>query len=248
MTHNNHSNQTEPAQGSNKTIFIIEDDEEIARIVSHALKEFGFHTEHFRTGATLQNRLRSKSPDLCIVDLQLPDIDGTQLVRALQDKCDCGILILTGRHDISDRVLGLELGADDYMPKPFEPRELVARVRSILRRYERSSKTSDKRGPIARFAGWTFDTGNHNLTSPTSEDISLSTAEAHLLHLLLQNTNRLLTRDQLMRERGMSAFDRSIDVRISRLRRKIEPDPQNPSMIKTVYGAGYLMCTTVEWE
>jgi DNA-binding response OmpR family regulator len=159
------------------------------------------------------------------------------------------VLILTGRNDVTDRVLGLELGADDYIVKPFEPRELVARVRSILRRYQRAAST-DTTGErsTARFAGWTFDANRHALTAPDDREVSLSAAEAGLLATLLRRPNKILSREQLLGERDVDPFDRSIDVRISRLRRKLDDDPQNPRMIKTVYGAGYLFSAQVEWR
>lgn len=231
-----------------KPIFVIEDDVEVARIVIRSLTEFGFQTEHFRTGRDLRRRLKKEEPGLCVIDLQLPDVDGMELVRELQEKHDCGILILTGRHDLTDRVVGLEMGADDYVSKPFEPRELVARVRSILRRHATPSSPSKTMHAIARFAGWTFDANRFVLIAPDGKEVALSTAEARLLQMLLENANRILTREQLMRERDLAPYDRSIDVRISRLRQKLEPDPRNPQLIKTVYGAGYLMSTTVAWD
>ena len=235
--------------GSRETpalIFLIEDEPEIARIVARALADFGFESEWFRTGAEVTRRLRTRTPDLCICDLGLPDIDGMELVRQLRGQVGCGVLILTGRGYTADRVMGLELGADDYIVKPFEPRELVARIRSILRRCDRTPPSTDSR-TRAEFSGWRFDASANALTSPTGEDHALSTAEAQLLRVFIENPNRILTREQLLGERNISPFDRSIDVRISRLRRKIEPNPGNPKIIKTVYGAGYLFSSTVTW-
>jgi DNA-binding response OmpR family regulator len=231
----------------NRPIFVIEDDVEVGRIVCRSLEQFGFHAEHFRTRRELLQRLRKQEPSLCIVDLQLPDADGMELVRELQQKHHCGILILTGRQDVADRVVGLEMGADDYVSKPFEPRELVARVRSILRRQIVHPGAARQDHTVARFSGWVFDASRYHLTAADGTEIPLSAAEARLLQTLLENANRILTREQLMRDRDLAPTDRSIDVRISRLRRKIEPDPHNPQIIKTVYGAGYLMSTTVVW-
>ena len=157
--------------------------------------------------------------------------------------------MLTARGEPLDRILGLEMGADDYLPKPFEPRELIARVRSILRRYPGPVVLpADPAQRIAEFAGWRFAPGSNTLSSADGESSTLSTAEAQLLKTMLQHPNRILTREQLMGERNLSSFDRSIDVRISRLRRKLEDDPQNPKLIKTVYGAGYLFACAVVWR
>lgn len=233
----------------NPIIFVLEDEPDIARLICSSLAEYGFRCEHLRTGRDLLVRARSTTPDLCIVDLGLPDMDGMQVVRQLQEGTPCAVLILTGRNDVTDRVLGLELGADDYIVKPFEPRELVARVRSILRRYQRSAATEAiTERNIASFAGWIFDGNRHTLTAPDGREIGLSAAEAGLLATLLRRPNKILSREQLLGERDVDPFDRSIDVRISRLRRKLDDDPQNPRLIKTVYGAGYLFAAQVSWQ
>ena len=230
------------------TIFVLEDDPEVARLICMSLSEYGFRCEHQSTGRQLLARARQSAPDLCIVDLGLPDMDGMQVVRELQDGSPCAVLILTGRNDVTDRVLGLELGADDYIVKPFEPRELVARVRSILRRYQRAPAVEPAERSLARFASWAFDASRHTLTAPDGREISLSAAEAGLLATLLRRPNKILSREQLLGERDVDPFDRSIDVPISRLRRKLDDDPQNPRLIKTVYGAGYLFSAQVAWE
>lgn len=236
-------------EASPSTIFVLEDEPEIARLICASLTEYGFRCEHLATGRQLLSRARQQTPDLCIVDLGLPDMDGMQVVRELQDGSPCAVLILTGRNDVTDRVLGLELGADDYIVKPFEPRELVARVRSILRRYQRSAPMeSVGEKTIAHFAGWIFDSGRHAMTAPDGREVSLSAAEASLLAVLLRRPNKIFSREQLLGERDVDPFDRSIDVRISRLRRKLDDDPQNPKLIKTVYGAGYLFAAQVNWE
>ena len=238
-----------PIVPSQARIFVLEDDPEVARLICMSLAEYGFRCEQMRAGRQLLERARQLAPDLCIVDLGLPDMDGMQVVRELQDGSPCAVLILTGRNDVTDRVLGLELGADDYIVKPFEPRELVARVRSILRRYQRApAAEAPSERKLARFAGWSFDANRHALTAPDGREISLSAAEAGLLATLLRRPNKILSREQLLGERDVDPFDRSIDVRISRLRRKLDDDPQNPKLIKTVYGAGYLFSAQVEWQ
>lgn len=232
-----------------KHVCIIEDDEDVGNVIRSALQDFGFETSLCRSAAELYRHIARRVPDLCIVDLGLPDVDGMDVVRQLQAQHDCGILILTGRGYVGDRIMGLEMGADDYVAKPFDPRELVARVRSILRRSSAGSRT-DSREPsdIASFGDWSFNTGNNMLISQDGRNWTLSTAETQLLNVFLARPNRILTREQLLCVRDVSPFDRSIDVRISRLRRKLEIDPQNPKLIRTVYGAGYLFSAEVHWD
>ena len=228
-------------------VFIVEDEPDIARLISSSLAEYGFSSETFGTGRALLARARKVQPELAILDLGLPDMDGLQVLRELQEQHPCAALILTGRDGLTDRVLGLELGADDYLVKPFEPRELVARVRSILRRYQKAATSEPAPHGGARFCGWHFDLDRLTLSADDGREVSLSAAEAALLQSLLKRPNKILSREQLIGERELDPFDRSIDVRISRLRRKLEDDPQDPKIIKTVYGAGYLLCATVEW-
>ncbi len=237
-------------EASSAMIQVLEDEPEIGRLICDALNEYGFRSELAGTGRQFLMRARLNNPDLCIIDLGLPDMDGMQVVRELQEKQPCAVLILTGRNDVTDRVLGLELGADDYLVKPFEPRELVARVRSILRRYLRNPQPGEQGSEpqTARFAGWQFDTQRLLLTAPDGREVHLSAAESGLLTTMLRRPNKILNREQLLGERDVDPFDRSIDVRISRLRRKLEEDPQNPRIIKTVYGAGYMLTTSVDWS
>ena len=230
-----------------KLIAIVEDDPDVARIIEQVLGDFSFRTVWCRSAADLLRRLRTLTPDLCIIDLGLPDMDGLEVMQRVRAQSACGIVILTGRAHVSDRVMGLELGADDYVLKPFEPRELVARVRSILRRGEKSQKTTTPAREIAEFGNWRFNLGNNTLHANNGEEHLLSTSEAELLKVFVSHPNRILQREQLMGTRDLAPTDRSIDVRISRLRRKLEPDPQGPSFIKTVYGAGYLFLASVKW-
>lgn len=229
-----------------RLIALAEDDPLVARTLGQVLGEFGFKHRWFRTGNDLLRNIPQIHPALCIVDLGLPDRDGLDVVKEIQQRFDCGVLILTGRGIVSDKVLGLELGADDYMVKPFEPRELVARVRSILRRYDRVERSEGRR--LAYFHGWRFDPASFSLVSPEGNEDFLGTAEARLLLLLLEKPNRILTREQLAGTSDLSPMDRSIDVRISRLRKRLGDDPHEPKLIKTVYGAGYLMSANVSWD
>lgn len=236
------------AEPTSALVYVVDDDPEVGRLVVQALEEFGFAARAFHDGASLLRRLQIERPALCIVDLGLPDIDGFELVREVVRRHDCGLLILTGRGHTADRVMGLEGGGDDYVVKPFEPRELIARVRSILRR--RSGPASGAALPrrrYARFAGWSLDCAANVLRAPDGTEQMLGTAEAQVLRTFLDRPNQILTREQLMGSHDLSPLDRSIDVRISRLRRRVEPDPQHPQLIKTVYGAGYMLSAVVEW-
>ncbi|HYG90318.1 MAG TPA: response regulator transcription factor [Azospirillum sp.] len=229
-------------------VYVVEDEADIGDLIRTTLAGYGYEAEHVRTGAELARRLRARVPALCIVDLGLPDVDGLQLVRDLQERAGCAILILTGRQHVADRILGLELGADDYMVKPFEPRELVARVRSILRRLGRAAEVGETPPPsVARFEGWTFEPARNRLLDPAGQEVALSTAETRLLEVFVRSPNRILSRDQLLQERDLEPLDRSIDVRISRLRRKLGEDPSSPRLIKTIYGAGYMFSVDVGW-
>ena len=226
-------------------IYIVEDDPAIARLIASTLEKYDFPSARFDSGSALLRQLERQAPALCILDLGLPDMD--EVMQRIRDRHGFGLLILTGRADTHDRVTGLELGADDYMVKPFEPRELIARVRSILRRYrlDRSSDRPPRR--IAEFAGWRFDTATHELTAPDGHLEALGLAEATLLRRFLERPNQILSREQLLDEQQIEALDRSIDLRVSRLRKRLEENPRHARLIRTVYGAGYLFGAEVTW-
>lgn len=233
---------------SSPLIFIVEDDKDVAHTMELTLQSFSFSTQWCRNAGELLRRLRTQTPDLCIIDLGLPDMDGMSAMQHVRSVCNCGVLIVTGRTHVSDRVMGLELGADDYMVKPFEARELVARIRSILRRrqpQELMARQPDV--PIAEFSGWHFNPANNTLRAPNASETLLSTAEADLLRIFLANPNRILQREQLLGNRDLTPTDRSIDARVSRLRRKLECNGHSQEIIKTVYGAGYLFLSPVHW-
>ncbi|MGJ7522082.1 response regulator transcription factor [Variovorax sp. LT1P1] len=230
-------------------VFLVEDDPAVSKLVLAALTEFGFSCEVFQTGASVLRRMQTEKPDLCIVDLGLPDMDGIDLMRRITMQSNAGVLILTGRGHTADRVMGLELGGDDYMTKPFESRELVARVRSILRRRMGApGATGGRQRRYASFQGWRIDCAANILRAPDGAEHLLGTAETQVLRCFVERPHQILTREQLMGARDLSPTDRSIDVRISRLRRKIENDPHDPVVIKTVYGAGYMFAANVTWE
>jgi DNA-binding response OmpR family regulator len=229
-----------------RLVVVVEDDLDVARLIANTLEANEFEVVRVTRGADLMKRVEELRPAACLIDLGLPDIDGLQLVRQLETR-DIAIIVVTGRGDVADRVVGLECGADDYLVKPFEPRELVARVSSVLRRM--STVRTDAHA-IATFAGWSFDIDALSLASPAGEAVRLSRAEGQLLEVFVRSPNRVLTRDQLMEARGTvdRAFDRSIDVRISRLRQKLCDDPNQPQLIRTVYGSGYLFASAVSWN
>lgn len=230
-------------------IFVVEDDIGVAQLVVRMLESFQFQVRRFGDGGSALHHIRAEHPALCVVDLGLPDMDGIELVRQIGQISSCGVLILTGRDHPVDRVMGLELGGDDYITKPFDPRELVARVRSILRRRQPQDPVPEVRQRrYARFLDWSWDCAANTLRDPAGEEHVLGNAESRVLKAFLERPHQILTREQLLGQRDLSPMDRSIDVRISRIRRKLEPDPQNPKIIKTVYGAGYMFTAAVTWS
>jgi two-component system, OmpR family, response regulator len=234
----------------NGHILIVDDQREICDVVQDYLSGEGYRVSTAHDGTGMRRIFSQSSVDLVILDLMLPGEDGLTLARSLRDESNVGIIILTGRGETVDRIIGLEMGADDYLPKPFHLRELLARVKSVLRRV--SSRTGDRPPPPpskARFAGWNLDLSSRELFSPAGKEVRLTTGEFDLLAAFVNNANQVLTRDRLLdlaRNREAGPFDRTIDVQVGRLRRKLEDDPQRPSMIKTVRGTGYIFTPTVE--
>lgn len=229
----------------NPLIYVVEDEEDLGQLICSSLKSYRYEVEYCNNGEQLFAALDKQQPEICIVDLNLPDIDGMQLVKELEHR-EIGVIIVSGRDGLTDRVLGLEFGADDYITKPFEPRELVARVQSLHRRIEKQQSKQDVTPKQALFANWSFQPESLCL-SRDGKNESLSRAEGDMLLALLKHPYQILSRDQLLGENCIP-YDRSIDVRMSRLRKKIESDPQHPELIKTVYGAGYMLTTEVKWQ
>lgn len=229
-------------------VLVLEDDGDLATILVRTLCNHGCQAEAFGLVRSMERRLEQVQPSLCIVDMCLPDGQGLDIiVRRLKRDRIPAIVISGVWTDVADRILGLEVGADDYLLKPFDPRELVARVRAVLRRTHGEAAIDDI---IARFAGWTADFRSHRLVAPDGEELELSSAEARLLRILASRPQRVQSRETLMdgADAGRIAFDRSIDVRISRLRAKLRENPSSPRIIKTIYGAGYLFAPTVDWS
>jgi DNA-binding response OmpR family regulator len=235
----------------NGHILIVDDQREICDLVQEYLAGEGYRVSTAQDGAGMRKVMAQARVDLVILDLMLPGEDGLSLARWLREESSVGIIILTGRGEIVDRIIGLEMGADDYLPKPFHLRELLARVKSVLRRasahgIEAQGATSRSK---ARFAGWNLDLSSRELYSPTGKEVRLTTGEFDLLAAFVNNANQVLTRDRLLdlaRNREAGPFDRTIDVQVGRLRRKLEDDPQRPTIIKTVRGTGYIFTPPVE--
>lgn len=228
-------------------IAILEDEPDIRRIMSDTLEAAGFRTMGFARATEFEAALRRITPDACLVDLGLPDRDGLALVHRLATESGAAIIIVSGRAQVQDRVTGLELGADDYIIKPFEPAELVARLRARLRRPTASRPGQRSR---AAFAGWRADFDRYLLAGPDGTETPLSHAEAEVLRMFLDNPRRLISRGQMLETLGGAggeSFDRAMDVRISRLRGKLGEDPKNPQLIKTIYGAGYIFLAEIDW-
>jgi DNA-binding response OmpR family regulator len=231
-------------------ILVVDDQKEICEVVQEYLSGEGYRVSAAYDGAEMRRVMTQAPVDLIILDLMLPGEDGLTLARMLRDESNVGIIILTGRGETVDRIIGLEMGADDYLPKPFHLRELLARVKSVLRRA--SSRTHEKpaSGRLkTRFAGWSLDLSTRELKSPAGSEVRLTTGEFDLLAAFVNNANQVLSRDRLLdlaRNREAGPFDRTIDVQVGRLRRKLEDDPQRPTMIKTVRGTGYIFTPPVE--
>lgn len=224
------------------SILMVDDDAQIRQLLSDYLSGFGMSVVAVADGKAMADALKKSSFDLVILDLMLPGEDGLSLCRSLRAESDIPILMLTARGEAMDRVVGLELGADDYIVKPFEPRELVARIQTILRR-ARGNRENHKEQNEVQFMGWRLNYVMRHLVSPEELVIPLSNAEFRLLTVFIEHPNRILTREFLLdsaRGRDMDVFDRSIDILVSRVRQKLNDDSRTPTLIKTVRGEGYL--------
>ncbi|MBN9461896.1 MAG: response regulator [Burkholderiales bacterium] len=232
-------------------ILVVDDEEGIRDLLSDYLSGFGYEVALAADGASMRAALAHTPVDLVLLDLGLPGEDGLTLARELREQAHApGIIIVTGRGQPVDRIIGLELGADDYVAKPFELRELVARIRSVLRRVRGEGPAAKALDAAERleFAGWHIDLSARSLTAPDGSDVTLTTGEFDLLTAFVRHPNRVLSRDRLMEimhRREAGPFDRAIDVQVGRLRRKIERDPSDPELIKSVRGVGYLFAPRV---
>jgi two-component system OmpR family response regulator len=224
------------------SILMVDDDAQIRQLLSDYLSGFGMSVVAVADGNAMTEAMKKSTFDLVILDLMLPGEDGLSLCRRLRVGSDIPILMLTARGEAMDRVVGLELGADDYIVKPFEPRELVARIQTILRRARGNSRNYKEQNE-AVFLGWHLNYVIRQLVSPQELVIPLSNAEFRLLTVFIEHPNRILSREFLLdstRGRDMDIFDRSIDILVSRVRQKLNDDSRTPTLIKTVRGEGYL--------
>jgi DNA-binding response OmpR family regulator len=233
-------------------VLAVDDDTAMRTLLAEYLGENDLRVSAVATGAEMDTVLAKESIDVVVLDLHLSGEDGMQHARKLRESHEIPIIIVSGRKDEADRVMGLEIGADDYVTKPFSPRELLARVRAVLRRYRGADSLPGARsGKLRafRFRGWEMNLHARRLTGPAGRRVDLSKGEFNLLQAFCSAPQRILSRDQLLdlaRLHGAEVYDRSIDVQILRLRRKIEIDPTQPEYIKTERGAGYLFDVPVE--
>ena len=230
-------------------LLIVDDDREIRDLLSRFLAKHGYRVSTAKDAREARRILADARIDLGILDIMMPGEDGLSLCRDLRANSTLPLIMLTAMGEETDRIVGLEVGADDYLPKPFNPRELLARIKAVLRRAGPAVAAKEEKNENLQFAGWTLDTAQRRLTAPGGEPVELSTGEYDLLLAFLRHPQRVLNRDQLLdlaRGRAAMPFDRSIDVQVMRLRRKIEADPKAPQIIATVRGGGYQFTPAVQ--
>lgn len=230
-------------------LLVVDDDPEIRSLLAAYLEKNGYRVVTVKDGRGMREVLATQRVDLIVLDLMLPGEDGLDLCRELRAGSRVPVIMLTARGDEMDRILGLEMGADDYLPKPFNPRELLARIKVVLKRTLAPSLSPEApERTVIRFNDWQLDPVSRHLVSPEKSVVPLSGAEYRLLSVMLGHANRVLTRDQLLdltQGRDADPFDRSIDVLVSRLRRRLREDPRAPEIIKTIRGEGYVLSARV---
>ena len=234
-------------------ILLVDDDPDVREMLTEYLSLHGFEVFAADGGAAMRELLSRQVPDVVLLDLRLPGEDGLTLARYLREHYPVGIVMVTAAGEVVDRVVGLEMGADDYIAKPFEPRELLARVKSLIRRLATAAEGQPGRAGadagshggdhLIDVGAFRLDVRSHRLFGPGGDEVPITSTEFDLLRVFAERPNQVLSRDQLLtltRNREWEPFDRSIDIRIARLRRKIEPDPERPQRIRTVRGTGYM--------
>mgnify|MGYP006146154727 FL=1 len=234
---------------SSTHILVVDDHSEIRDLLKRFLEQHGLRVSCARDGKEMKRLLEEREFDLLVLDLMMPGEDGLTLCRELRAKSSLPIIMLTAMGEETDRIIGLEMGADDYLAKPFNPRELLARIKAVMRRTQVEPQPAPETlTRDLRFDRWLLDINRRELVDEEGVGLSLSTAEFDLLRVFLERPQRVLSRDQLLdlaRGREAVAFDRAIDTLVSRLRRKLERDPKNPELIKTIWGGGYLFAADV---
>ncbi len=234
-----------------KHVTIVEDDPDVRALLAHSLGMDGYKVTALETGVGIEDALNADPADLVILDVGLPGMDGLTITQKIRQHSDVAIIIVSGRGDLTDKVVGLEIGADDYITKPFEPREIRARVRSVLRRGHRHGNVApvnEQGHVIFNFGEWSLDVTAQTLTGADEQPVSLTSGEFRLLEVLVTRAGRVLSRDQLMDAcygNDSPAFDRSIDVCVARLRKKLLDNPRNPATIRTVRNGGYIFAARV---
>ncbi len=232
-----------------KKVLLVDDDAKLRKLLREYLEGYGFYILTLADGLSVAKTIREESPDMIILDIMLPKRDGLEVLKEIRMEFSVPVIMLTAKGEDADRIVGLELGADDYLPKPFNPRELLARIKAVLRRLPDRDRSKAKRNEnmFIEAGGLMLNKAKQTLLIEDKE-VELSSTEYKLLEALMENSNRVMSRDQLMnlaRGRDFMAFDRSIDVHISKLRGKLEPDPRSPQRIKTVWGTGYMFVDTL---
>ena len=232
-----------------KKVLLVDDDAKLRKLLREYLEGYGFHILTLADGLSVAKTIREESPDMIILDIMLPKRDGLEVLKEIRMEFSVPVIMLTAKGEDADRIVGLELGADDYLPKPFNPRELLARIKAVLRRLPDRDRSKARRdGNMFIEAGGLMLNKAKQTLLIEDKEVELSSTEYKVLEALMENPNRVMSRDQLMnlaRGRDFMAFDRSIDVHISKLRAKLEPDPRSPQRIKTVWGTGYMFVDTL---
>ena len=226
-------------------VLVVEDDAAVRDMLTEYLGSHGYSVQQAEDGDAMRREIERNPPDVVLLDVRLPGEDGLTLARYLRERYDVGIIMVTAAGEVIDRVVGLEIGADDYVTKPFDPRELLARLKSVMRRMQAQPATPPSGQGQQRIAvgRCQLDLASHQLFDGVGEEVPITSMEYELLKTFVEHPNKVLTRDQILtltRNREWEPFDRSIDIRIARLRRKIEVDPDKPQAIRTVRGAGYM--------